>query len=71
MRSDSNSRACSISVGKQLGTILGGGVAPLVATALMASSGGNIVTVVSDFVVLSALALAAAWAVKEPRGREL
>jgi hypothetical protein len=52
-------------------SFLGGGLAPLVATALMASSGDNIVTVVGYFVVLSALALVAAWVVKELRGREL
>ncbi|MBL8269075.1 MFS transporter [Steroidobacter sp.] len=64
-------RFTAISVGKQLGTILGGGLAPLVATALMASSGGNILTVVAYFAVLSVLALLAAAVAQETRGREL
>lgn len=64
-------RFTAISVGKQLGTILGGGLAPLVATALMASSDGNIQTVVAYFTVLSLVALVAAAMTQETRGREL
>jgi len=64
-------RFTGISVGKQLGTILGGGLAPLVATALMVWSGGRIWPVIGYFVVLSVLALFAALAVGETRGREL
>jgi len=64
-------RFTAISVGKQLGTILGGGLAPLVATALMAASGDRIAAVVGYFAVLSVLALLAALVTQEPRGREL
>lgn len=64
-------RFTAISVGKQLGTILGGGLAPLIATALMASSGNNIASVVWYFAVLSVVALLAAAMTKETRGRAL
>lgn len=64
-------RFTAISVGKQFGTILGGGLAPLVATALMAASGDEIGSVVGYFAVLSVMALAAAWLTQETRGREL
>ena len=63
-------RFTAISVGKQLGTILGGGVAPLVATALMASS-DDITSVVVYFAVLSAMALTAMMMTRETRGRDL
>jgi MHS family shikimate/dehydroshikimate transporter-like MFS transporter len=64
-------RFTAISVGKQLGTILGGGLAPLTATALLAASGERIETVVGYFAALSLLALLAALLTKETRGREL
>jgi hypothetical protein len=64
-------RFTAISVGKQLGTILGGGLAPLVATALMASSGDQIGTVVAYFATLSVMALLAALAARETQGKEL
>jgi metabolite-proton symporter len=63
-------RFTAVSVGKQLGTILGGGLAPLIATALMASS-GDITSVVVYFAVLSVMALTAAMVTKETRGRDL
>lgn len=62
-------RFTAISVGKQLGTILGGGLAPLVATALMASNGDDILSVVTYFAALSVMALVAAMMTKETRGR--
>lgn len=62
-------RFTAISVGKQLGTILGGGLAPLIATALMASS-GDIKSVVVYFAVLSAMALTAMMMTRETRGRD-
>jgi MFS family permease len=64
-------RFTAISVGKQLGTILGGGLAPLIATALMVSSGDDIATVVYYFAALSVMALIAALMTKETRGRDL
>lgn len=64
-------RFTGISVGKQLGTILGGGFAPLVATALLAWSGGDIRSVVAYFAVLSVMALTAAFVARETRGQEL
>jgi metabolite-proton symporter len=63
-------RFTAISVGKQLGTILGGGLAPLIATALLASR-GDVTSVVVYFAVLSVMALAAAMVTKETRGRDL
>lgn len=64
-------RFTAISVGKQLGTILGGGLAPLIATALMASSDDDIASVVYYFAALSMMALIAAMMTKETRGRDL
>jgi len=64
-------RFTGISLGKQLGTILGGGLAPLVATALMVWSGGKIWPVIGYFVALSVLALLAAFVTKETRGQDL
>lgn len=64
-------RFTAISVGKQLGTILGGGLAPLIATALMAASVDDIATVVYYFAALSVMALIAALMTKETRGRDL
>lgn len=63
-------RFTAISVGKQLGTILGGGLAPLIATALIASS-GDITSVVVYFAVLSVMALTTMMMTKETRGRDL
>lgn len=63
-------RFTAISVGKQLGTILGGGLAPLIATALMTSS-ENITSVVAYFSVLSVMALTAMMMTSETRGRSL
>ncbi|HEY5754807.1 MAG TPA: MFS transporter [Steroidobacter sp.] len=64
-------RFTAISVGKQLGTILGGGLAPLIATALMVSSGDDIATVVYYFAALCVMALIAALMTQETRGRDL
>jgi MFS family permease len=64
-------RFTGISLGKQLGTILGGGLAPLVATALMVWSGERIWVVVAYFGTLSVLGLVAAYVAGETRGREL
>jgi metabolite-proton symporter len=68
---DTPVRFSGVSFGKQLGTVLGGGVAPLVATTLLAWSGGSVRPIVWYFVALAALALVATMAAHESRGRQL
>jgi metabolite-proton symporter len=68
---DTPVRFSGVSFGKQLGTVLGGGVAPLVATSMLAWSGGSVRPIVWYFVALAAMALVAATAAHESRGRQL
>lgn len=56
---DSNVRFTGASLGKQMGTVLGGGLAPLVATALLARSKGDYRLVVIYFAVMAVLAIVA------------
>ena len=68
---DTPVRFSGVSFGKQLGTVLGGGVAPLVATSMLAWSGGSVLPIVWYFIGLATMALVAAIAAKESRGRQL
>jgi len=67
---DTPVRFSGVSFGKQLGTVLGGGLAPLVATSLLAWR-GSILLVVGYFLVFAAMALVAALYAKETRHRAL
>ncbi|PRX96645.1 MFS transporter [Allonocardiopsis opalescens] len=63
-------RYSGASVGYQLASIGAGGVAPLIATALLASFGSSLP--ISVYVALAgALTLVAVWASRETRGRDL
>jgi MFS family permease len=52
-------RVSGSSLGKQLGVILGGGIAPLVATSLMGATGGNLMSVIIYFEAMAVLAFIA------------
>ena len=52
-------RVSGSSLGKQLGVILGGGIAPLVATSLMGATGGNLLSVIIYFEAMAVLAFIA------------
>jgi MFS family permease len=49
-------RVSGSSLGKQLGVILGGGIAPLVATSLMGATGGHLWSVILYFEAMAVLA---------------
>jgi len=68
---DTRVRFSGVSVGKQIGTVLGGGLAPLIGTSLVAWSNGSIVPVVFYFVTLAVFAFAAAVMTHETKGRTL
>ena len=64
-------RVSGSSLGKQLGVILGGGIAPLVATSLMGYTGGNILSVIFYFEAMAVLAFIAALFAPESYKRAL
>lgn len=62
---DTRIRMTGLSVGKQMGAVLGSGFAPLIAAWLIGRSGGETWPVAAYFAVLAVLAVAAALAAKE------
>jgi MFS family permease len=66
-----NVRFSGASLGKQIGTLLGGGVAPMLATALLAWSHGAFWSVDLYYIVVGAIALTALWYAKETSRSEL
>ena len=64
-------RFSGASLGKQIGTLLGGGVAPMVATALLAWSHGAFWSVDVYFIVVGAIALTALYYARETSRSEL
>jgi hypothetical protein len=64
-------RFSGVSVGKQIGTVLGGGLAPLIGTSLVAWSHGSTLPVVFYFVALAVFAFVATLMAHETRGRTL
>lgn len=58
-------RFSGVSFGKQMGTVLGGGLAPMIAATLLFKFDGSIVPVVIYFLVMAFVALAATVAAKE------
>jgi len=64
-------RFSGASLGKQIGTLLGGGLAPMLATALMAWSHGAFWSVDLYFIVVGAIALTALWYAHETSRSEL
>lgn len=68
---ETNTRYTGVSVGYQLAAVLGGGLAPLIGTSLLALGGGT-VTFVALYMMIACLASAtAAWTLAETRGRNL
>ena len=65
---DARVRYSGSSLGYQIGAVLSGGFAPLIATALLAAGGGSPWLIVVYFAVLSAITVAAALAAAETRG---
>jgi metabolite-proton symporter len=60
-----NVRFSALSIGKQLGTVFGGGLAPLVATSLYAWN-GSVVSIVAYYLVLAVAGIIALSFAKEP-----
>ena len=62
---DARIRLSGVSLGRQLGTILGGGLMPMIAASLLALSGGALTWVLAYFVVVCGVAVAAVVSSKE------
>ena len=62
---DPRLRLSGVSLGRQLGTILGGGLMPSVATSLIAMSGGSLTWAIAYFVAICVAAIAAVVSSKE------
>ncbi len=65
---DTRVRYSGSSLGYQIGAVLSGGFAPLIAAALLAVGGGKPWLIVVYFAVLAAITVAAALAARETRG---
>jgi MHS family shikimate/dehydroshikimate transporter-like MFS transporter len=68
---DTRVRFSGVSFGKQVGTVLGGGVAPLIASALLLRYDNSFVPIVVYFLLMATVALVAAFAAKETRSEAL
>jgi MFS family permease len=66
---DPRLRLSGVSLGRQLGTVLGGGLMPMISTALLAASGGQLRYVVGYFVLICLLAIVAVWSARETSAR--
>lgn len=62
---DAKLRLSGVSLGRQLGTILGGGLMPMIAASLLAWSGGSLTYVLAYFVLICALAVGAVFSAHE------
>jgi MFS family permease len=65
---DARLRLSGVSLGRQLGTILGGGLMPMIAASLQAMSGGALTWVLAYFTLICALAVAAVVSARETAG---
>jgi MFS family permease len=65
---DPRLRLSGVSLGRQLGTILGGGLMPMISASLLAASGGALTWVLAYFVAICALAVAAVISADETSG---
>jgi metabolite-proton symporter len=68
---DTRVRFSGVSFGKQVGTVLGGGLAPMIAATLLLRYDGSFVPVVVYFLVMACVALAATFAAKETSRRTI
>ncbi len=62
---DPRLRLSGVSLGRQLGTILGGGIMPMISASLLAMSGGALTWVLVYFVLVCALAVGAVFSARE------
>jgi len=62
---DPRLRLSGVSLGRQLGTILGGGLMPMIASSLLAASGGALTWVLAYFAVICGLAVGAVLSAHE------
>ena len=62
---DPRLRLSGVSLGRQLGTILGGGLMPIIASSLLAASGGALTWVLAYFAVICGLAVGAVLSAHE------
>jgi MFS family permease len=62
---DPRIRLSGVSLGRQLGTILGGGIMPMISASLLAMSGGALTWVLAYFVLVCALAVGAVFSARE------
>jgi MFS family permease len=65
---DPRLRLSGVSLGRQLGTILGGGVMPMIAASLLAWSGGSLTWVLAYFAAVCTLAIGAVLSSRETAG---
>jgi hypothetical protein len=56
---DARLRLSGVSLGRQLGTILGGGLMPMIAASLVALAGGSLTWAIAYFALVCILAVAA------------
>ena len=68
---DTRVRYSGSSLGYQIGAVLSGGFAPLIAAALLAAGGGRPWLIVAYFAVLAAITAAAAYEARETRADQL
>jgi MFS family permease len=66
---DPKIRLSGVSLGRQFGTILGGGLMPMISTSLLAMSGGSLTLVIGYFVLVCVLAIGAVVSAKETSAR--
>jgi MFS family permease len=65
---DPRLRLSGVSLGRQLGTILGGGLMPMIAASLLALAGGSLTSVLAYFVTICAIAVGAVISARETAG---
>ena len=65
---DPRIRLSGVSLGRQLGTILGGGIMPMVSASLLALSGGELTWVLAYFAAVCGMAMAAVVSARETAG---
>jgi MFS family permease len=68
---DARLRLSGVSLGRQLGTILGGGLMPLISASILAITGGVLGWVTAYFVAVCILAVASVWSTQETSRREI
>jgi MFS family permease len=68
---DPKVRLSGVSLGRQLGTVLGGGLMPMIAASLLAISGGKLSWVIGYFVLVCVLAIAAVLSAQETSARRM